>query len=114
MTTHWIDGRPWAGTAERRGDVYDPATGSIASTVDFASVDVVDEAVAAASRAWQSWREVWTDGRTRRVVLSDPHSPTAFRVNGAVRNDDGWYQAFASIEPGEAFYLPPEQRVRLW
>ncbi|MFC0540330.1 CoA-acylating methylmalonate-semialdehyde dehydrogenase [Kutzneria chonburiensis] len=58
MTTHWIDGKPWTGTAERRGDVYDPATGSVASTVDFASVDVVDEAVAAASRAWQSWREV--------------------------------------------------------
>jgi malonate-semialdehyde dehydrogenase (acetylating)/methylmalonate-semialdehyde dehydrogenase len=58
MTTHWIDGKPWTGTAERRGDVYDPATGSVASTVDFASVDVVDEAVAAASKAWQSWREV--------------------------------------------------------
>ncbi|HTI25109.1 MAG TPA: CoA-acylating methylmalonate-semialdehyde dehydrogenase [Kutzneria sp.] len=58
MTTHWIDGELWTGTAERRGDVYDPATGSVASTVDFASADVVDEAVAAASRAWQSWREV--------------------------------------------------------
>ncbi|QUQ67423.1 CoA-acylating methylmalonate-semialdehyde dehydrogenase [Kutzneria sp. CA-103260] len=57
MTTHWIDGRLWTGTAERQGDVYDPATGSVASTVDFASVDVVDEAVAAASRAWQTWRE---------------------------------------------------------
>jgi len=58
MTTHWIDGELWTGTAARRGDVYDPATGSVASTVDFASADVVDEAVAAASRAWQSWREV--------------------------------------------------------
>jgi malonate-semialdehyde dehydrogenase (acetylating)/methylmalonate-semialdehyde dehydrogenase len=57
MTTHWIDGKLWAGTSERRGDVYDPATGSVASTVDFASADVVDEAVAAASRAWQTWRE---------------------------------------------------------
>jgi malonate-semialdehyde dehydrogenase (acetylating)/methylmalonate-semialdehyde dehydrogenase len=58
MTTHWIDGRLWTGTAERVGDVYDPATGSVASTVDFASADVVDEAVAAASKAWQGWREV--------------------------------------------------------
>ena len=57
MTTHWIDGRLWTGTAERRGDVYDPATGSVASTVDFASAEVVDEAVAAASRAWLTWRE---------------------------------------------------------
>jgi putative endopeptidase len=61
----------------------------------------------------QSWREVWTDGRTRSIVLSNPHSPAKYRVNGVVRNDDGWYQAFG-IKPGEALYLPPEQRVRLW
>jgi malonate-semialdehyde dehydrogenase (acetylating)/methylmalonate-semialdehyde dehydrogenase len=64
MTTHWIDGKLWAGTSERRGDVYDPATGSVASTVDFASADVVDEAVAAASRAWQTWREASLTARS--------------------------------------------------
>jgi malonate-semialdehyde dehydrogenase (acetylating)/methylmalonate-semialdehyde dehydrogenase len=67
MTTHWIDGKLWEGTAERRGDVYDPATGSVASTVDFASADVVDEAVAAASRAWQTWRD--TSLAARSTVL---------------------------------------------
>ena len=61
----------------------------------------------------QSWREIWTDGRTRQVVLSNPHSPAKFRVNGVVRNDDGWYAAF-DVKPGEAMYLPPEQRVKLW
>ena len=25
----------------------------------------------------QSWREVWSDGLTRRIVLSNPHSPSA-------------------------------------
>ena len=40
----------------------------------------------------QSWREIWTDGLTRLVVLSDPHSPPVFRVNGVVRNDSGLYQ----------------------
>jgi putative endopeptidase len=62
----------------------------------------------------QSWREVWRDSRTRRIVLADPHSPSAFRVNGVVRNSDGWYTAFAQIKPGEKYYLPPDQRVRLW
>jgi putative endopeptidase len=62
----------------------------------------------------QSWREVWTDGLTRQVVLSNPHSPSAFRVNGAVRNDDGWYQAFPQIKASDAYYLPAEQRIRLW
>jgi putative endopeptidase len=62
----------------------------------------------------QSWREIWSDGLTRQVVLSDPHSPSAFRVNGVVRNDDGWYAAFPQIKAGDKYYLPPEQRVRLW
>jgi putative endopeptidase len=62
----------------------------------------------------QSWREVWTEGLTHRVVLSDPHSPSAFRVNGVVRNTAGWYEAFPQIKPGDAFYLPPAERVSLW
>jgi len=62
----------------------------------------------------QSWREVWSDGLTRRVVLSNPHSPSAYRVNGVVRNDAGWYAAFPQIRPGDAYYLAPQDRVRLW
>ncbi len=62
----------------------------------------------------QSWREVWSEGLTRRVVLSNPHSPSAYRVNGVVRNDDGWYAAFPQIRAGDAYYLSPEQRVALW
>jgi len=62
----------------------------------------------------QSWREVWTDGLTRRVVLSNPHSPSALRVNGVVRNDNGWYAAFPQIRQGDAYYLPPGERVSLW
>jgi putative endopeptidase len=62
----------------------------------------------------QSWREVWTDGLTRRVVLSNPHSPSAFRVNGVVRNDSGWYAAFPQVKAGDAYYLPPDERVSLW
>jgi predicted metalloendopeptidase len=62
----------------------------------------------------QSWREVWTEGLTRRVVLSNPHSPPAYRVNGVLRNDAGWYEAFPSVQPGAPLYLPPGERVSLW
>ncbi len=54
--THWIDGKPWGGVAERSGKVYDPATGTVAGQVDFATEAEVDEAVAAAAAAWRSWR----------------------------------------------------------
>jgi malonate-semialdehyde dehydrogenase (acetylating)/methylmalonate-semialdehyde dehydrogenase len=54
--THWIDGKPWGGVAERTGKVYDPATGQVAAHVDFATEADVDQAVAAASTAWRNWR----------------------------------------------------------
>jgi putative endopeptidase len=62
----------------------------------------------------QSWREIWREGRTREIVLSNPHSPSNYRVNGVVRNSDGWYTAFPQIKPGDTYYLAPDQRVRLW
>ncbi len=52
--THWIDGQLWDGPAERSGDVYDPATGQITKTVDFASGADVDAAVASAKRAFDT------------------------------------------------------------
>ena len=51
--THWIAGRPWTGTADRHGDVYDPATGQVTKTVDFATAADVDSAVAAARAAFE-------------------------------------------------------------
>jgi putative endopeptidase len=62
----------------------------------------------------QSWREVWTEGLTRRIVLSNPHSPSKYRVDGVVRNDNGWYAAFPQVKPGDTYYLPPAERVQLW
>jgi putative endopeptidase len=61
----------------------------------------------------QLWRNVMTEGETRRRILSDAHSPGEFRVNGIVRNVDAWYKAF-NVKPGDKLYLPPEKRVRIW
>jgi malonate-semialdehyde dehydrogenase (acetylating)/methylmalonate-semialdehyde dehydrogenase len=54
--THWIGGKPWEGAPRRRGDIYNPATGVVSGTVDFASAAVVDDAAAAASKAFPGWR----------------------------------------------------------
>ena len=61
----------------------------------------------------QFWRNHVREDSLRQGLLTDPHSPTAFRVNGVVRNMDAWYRAF-NIQPGDRLYLPPEQRVHIW
>ncbi|MEX2210584.1 MAG: CoA-acylating methylmalonate-semialdehyde dehydrogenase [Gaiellaceae bacterium] len=53
---HWIGGRVVAGGSGRSGPVYNPATGEQRSAVDFASVEEVDAAVAAAKEAFPAWR----------------------------------------------------------
>jgi putative endopeptidase len=61
----------------------------------------------------QAWRGKVREDYLRKQVASDPHSPRAFRVIGPTRNIDEWYAAF-SVKSGETYYLPPEQRVRIW
>ncbi len=54
--SHWIDGTVVPGNSGRGGPVFNPATGERAATVDFASVDEVDAAVASARTAFPGWR----------------------------------------------------------
>jgi malonate-semialdehyde dehydrogenase (acetylating)/methylmalonate-semialdehyde dehydrogenase len=55
--THWIGGKPWTGgQAERQGDIYNPATGEVTGTVDFAGPAEVAAAVQAAAGAFPAWR----------------------------------------------------------
>jgi putative endopeptidase len=61
----------------------------------------------------QAWRGKPSDDFLRNQVVSDPHSPRMFRVNGGVRNVDGWYAAFGA-SPGDRFYLAPADRVQIW
>ncbi|MGW3246055.1 CoA-acylating methylmalonate-semialdehyde dehydrogenase [Streptomyces sp. NPDC001070] len=62
--THWIAGQTWTGTAERHGEVYDPATGAVTGRVDFASIAEVDQAVGAAAAAFKEWRHASVAKRT--------------------------------------------------
>ena len=61
----------------------------------------------------QIWRSINREEALRSQVLSNPHSPPQFRVNGVVRNMDAWYSAFA-VQPADKLYLPPAERVRIW
>ncbi|MGD8808737.1 MAG: M13 family metallopeptidase [Gammaproteobacteria bacterium] len=68
-------------------------------------------------RFFLSWAQVWRskarEDYTRARLVSDPHSPPRYRINGVVRNLDAWYDAFGVSEDND-LYLPPEQRVRIW
>jgi putative endopeptidase len=61
----------------------------------------------------QAWRGKVRDDFVRRQVVSDPHSPRQFRVNGVVRNIDAWYSLFG-VQPGEKLFVAPEQRAHIW
>ncbi|MES2098022.1 MAG: M13 family metallopeptidase [Pseudomonadota bacterium] len=61
----------------------------------------------------QSWQGKAREGALRAQLLSNPHSPEEYRVNGIVRNMDAWYAAFG-VKPGDKLYLAPADRVRVW
>src|SRR5580700_6176043 len=54
--SHWIGGKVAGSTSGRAGAVWNPATGEQQASVDFASVDEVDEAVRIADNAFTAWR----------------------------------------------------------
>lgn len=61
----------------------------------------------------QVWRAKYRDDLMKQILVSDPHAPPAARVDLPVRNIDAFYEAFG-VKPGDAMYVPPEQRVRIW
>ncbi len=68
-------------------------------------------------RVFLSWAQVWRqkqrDDALRQQVVADPHSPARYRINGTIRNIDGWYAAF-DIKPGDPLYVAPPDRVHIW
>ncbi|GIF71562.1 CoA-acylating methylmalonate-semialdehyde dehydrogenase [Asanoa siamensis] len=63
--THLIAGRPWAGTAARTGEVFNPATGAVSGRVDLASAELVGDVVATARKAWSGWADASLAKRTQ-------------------------------------------------
>jgi len=60
----------------------------------------------------QSWRGYSRPEAERQQLVTDGHAPDQYRAD-TVRNLDAWYAAF-DIKPGDALYLPPEKRVKVW
>jgi malonate-semialdehyde dehydrogenase (acetylating)/methylmalonate-semialdehyde dehydrogenase len=90
--THWIGGKPWAGAdPATRGDVYNPATGRVTASVDFATAAEVGAAVEAAAGAWPAWRDT---SLTKRTAVM-------FAFRELIRARTGELAALISAEHGK-------------
>ncbi|HWM33034.1 MAG TPA: M13-type metalloendopeptidase [Pseudolysinimonas sp.] len=70
-----------------------------------------------AQRFLLSWAQAWQiklrDEEALRLLSIDPHSPNEFRCNQIVRNIDVFYSAY-DVQPTDALWLDPEDRVTIW
>jgi len=53
------------------------------------------------------------DAALQQQVMTDPHSPKEYRVNGVVANMPEFYEAFGVVE-GDKLFRPKEKRVKIW
>ncbi|AWB66643.1 peptidase M13 [Saccharobesus litoralis] len=61
----------------------------------------------------QIWRRLYREPELRRRLVTDPHSPSEYRVKGIVPNIPEFYQAF-DVKAGDGMYIAPENRVKIW
>jgi putative endopeptidase len=77
----------------------------------------VIDGVTGDQRVFLGWAQVWRgklrEDRLRQLLVVDVHSPNEARVDVPVRNIDAFYQAFG-VKPGDAMYVPPADRARIW
>ncbi|PKA82819.1 putative endopeptidase [Ulvibacter sp. MAR_2010_11] len=68
-------------------------------------------------RFFMSWATVWRtkqrDEALQTQIKTDPHSPGMYRATQPLKNIDAFYEAF-DIKEGDAMYVKPEDRVRIW
>jgi len=62
----------------------------------------------------QMWRDNIRNESLRTKVLTNPHSPCKFRINGVVFNMPEFYRAFKDIKPGDKLYRPEDERPVIW
>ena len=70
-----------------------------------------------AQRFFIGWAQVWRakerEEHLRRMLVTNPHSPARYRVQGVLRNFTPFHEAWG-VREGDGMYLPPEERVRIW
>jgi putative endopeptidase len=75
------------------------------------------DGLTAEQRFFMSWATVWRtkqrDESLANQVKTDPHTPGRWRATEPLKNVDAFYEAF-NITEGDAMFVAPEKRVRIW
>ena len=58
-------------------------------------------------------RETSRDEFVKMQVLTDPHAPGIFRINGPVSNFNAFYEAF-NVTKTDKLYRAPKDREMVW
>jgi putative endopeptidase len=60
-----------------------------------------------------TWRDKLRPDFQLYVLDADPHPASEFRANGIVKNMNEFHQVYQT-KPGDAMYLSPSQRIKIW
>lgn len=79
--------------------------------------DEVIDSLTGPERFFASWARIWR-GKQRddwaiQLLAIDPHSPGEFRCNGVLANFDE-FADYYQVQPGDALWIAPGDRVRIW
>ncbi|WP_435129061.1 M13 family metallopeptidase [Mycoplasma sp. 6243] len=59
------------------------------------------------------WRAIYKEGRAKRLLDSDVHTPTKVRANKVLSNNELFLKIY-DIKEGDQMYLSPEKRIKIW
>lgn len=61
----------------------------------------------------QVWRNLIRDENALQRLITDPHSPGEFRVDGPLMNLPEFHAAFG-VKKGDRMFAPEDERVSIW
>lgn len=75
------------------------------------------DGLSGAERFFASWARAWRSKARNEYAIQllaiDPHSPAEFRCNQVLANMDAFADTF-HVSAGDALWIAPEDRVRIW
>lgn len=68
--------------------------------------------------AFRQYATIWAAKYTPETMIkrlnTDVHSPARVRVNAVLGATDAFYKAYPEIKEGDAMYVAPKKRVKIW